>query len=88
MLSYYIDLQNHQFIKFDIPVSHVQNTFNFYNRSSVKTELRIKGPEIEPVFKIDSYKSEKKNISCITNTNCINISPSNEQLDVTENFFK
>ena len=44
---------------FDIPVSHIANTFNFYNRSSVKTELRIFGPT-KPVIRIDSFKSEKK----------------------------
>jgi len=31
-------------LKFELPVSHLANTFNFYNRSSVKTELRIFGP--------------------------------------------
>ena len=48
-------------LKFELPVSHLANTFNFYNRSSVKTELRIFGPS-KPMMRIDSHRTEKKTI--------------------------
>lgn len=66
ILSYYF-AENQDFIKFDIPINHIANTFNFYNRSSVKSELRVFGPS-KPILRIDSFKSEKKKLQKITNT--------------------
>lgn len=73
------------FIYFDIPVMHIASTFNFYNRSSIRTDLRIFGPN-KPIIKIDSFKTEKKNIQCITNAINISIELCNEQIEFAENF--
>lgn len=59
--SYYFDNRIIDFINFDIPVMHIASTFNFYNRSSIRTDFRIFGPN-KPIIKIDSFKTEKKNI--------------------------
>lgn len=61
LLSYYFKNNIDKVIKFELPVNHLANTFNFYNRSSVKTELRIFGPS-KPVMRIDSHRTEKKTI--------------------------
>lgn len=32
-----------KYLRFTIPIGHIVNTFNFYNRSSFKTEMRLFG---------------------------------------------
>ena len=61
------------------------NTFNFYNRSSVKTEIRIFGPQ-KPVMRIDSFKSEKRKLQKITNTINIRLSPCIDDLQTVDGF--
>ena len=79
LLSYYFRNSNEKVIKFELPVSHLANTFNFYNRSSMKTELRIFGPS-KPVMRIDSHRNEKKLIQKIVNTINIRLQPGMEEL--------
>ena len=43
-LSYFFNFPEQGFIKFCIPISHIANSYAFYNRSSVKTEMRVFGP--------------------------------------------
>ena len=61
LISYFFKNTEEKVLKFELPVSHLANTFNFYNRSSVKTELRIFGPS-KPMMRIDSHRTEKKTI--------------------------
>ena len=79
LLSYYFKNNIDKVIKFELPVNHLANTFNFYNRSSVKTELRIFGPS-KPVMRIDSHRTEKKTIQRIVNTINIRLQPGIEEL--------
>lgn len=58
-MSYFFKSSAEKIFKFELPVNHLANTFNFYNRSSLKTELRIFGPS-KPIMKIDSHRTEKK----------------------------
>lgn len=67
LLNYYFKPSNNGLIKFELPVGHLANTFNFYNRSSLRTELRIFGPS-NPMLRIDSLRTEKKVVQNITNT--------------------
>ena len=85
--SYYYNYKPQKFIKFDISIHHLANTFNFYNRSSIKTEMRIFGVT-KPLFRIDSYKLDKRAVQKITNTMNIRLTPSIDDFNRISQFLR
>lgn len=85
MCQYFFNYEKQGFIKFDIVITNIANTFNFYNRSSLKTEMRITG-EPKSYLEIASFKAEKKNTQKITNTIGIRLQPGIDDIKRVEAF--
>ena len=87
VLSYYFNYPEQGFVKFSIPINHIANSYAFYNRSSVKTEMRVFGPN-KPQMRVDSYKSEKRKLQKITNTINVRLTPSTEDVTAVLQFIE